>query len=58
MEAFQVAGHQRVSPWDALASVVSRRAERVRWTDSVISQIIEDDRKLALRRRARTDCAS
>lgn len=46
MHAFNVAGEEEISPWDALLLAVRRRAARVRWVDSVIAEILAQHRKM------------
>jgi hypothetical protein len=45
VEAFNVARAENVSPWDALLTTVNRRAQRVRWVDAVIEEMLKQHRK-------------
>lgn len=45
MGAFELAQYESVSPWDALLLAVSRRAQRVRWCDHVVDEIVDQHRK-------------
>ncbi len=46
MTAFDIAGEEDVSPWDALLLAVRRRAQRVRAVDRIIQDAWADHRRL------------